>query len=98
MTTPPNVPLLVSAHLSRLARRVEDDPFFLASALRDYARDNGIGAQALADRLGCAVETLPQLALCRRPVPATFDHDIATIAARFGIDPRVLTIIVGNTR
>lgn len=98
MLLSPNVPPPAGAQLAQLAHRVEDDPFFLAGVLRDYARANGLDAQGLADVLGCAVETLPQLALCRRPAPVTFDHDITTIATRFGIDPRMLAAIAGDAR
>jgi hypothetical protein len=84
----------VSAQFTRLARRVEDDPFFLAGVLRVYADAHGLDEQSPAGELGCAIETLPQLALCRRPASATFDQDVATIAARFRVDATVLAAMV----
>jgi hypothetical protein len=52
--------------------------------------------QSLLRRGRCAVEALPRLALCRCPAPTTFDHDVATIAAHFGIDPQVLGVVVAG--
>ena len=85
-------------NLTQLARRTDDDPFFLGSALAAYKRKMGLDDQGLAAVLGCPVETLPQLALCRRPVSATFDQDVQTIATRFDIDPLILGAIVGDAR
>lgn len=76
----------------RLARRVDDDPFFVASALREYAASENLDEAALAARLGCSVETLARVALCRRPHPSPprFREDLARIATRFGVKPDVL--------
>ncbi len=72
--------------LARAARRAADRPFFLASALFAYARAEGLDEPALAARLGCAVESLPAILLCRRPTGDTFRQDVEQIAARFALD------------
>src|SRR5262249_26150942 len=84
------------SRLGELARRVQSDPFFLASALADYANSEGLDEQGLARRLGCPVETLTSLGLCRRPhpEPALFRQDIDRITLRFGVKVDVLAEIV----
>ena len=85
----------MAEHLNDLARRVQLDPFFLASALAIYARSEGLDDAALAARLGCLPETLTVLHLCRRPHPdARFGHEIATIAARFSVSAELLATVV----
>jgi hypothetical protein len=82
----------MSSRIDALGRRVENDPFFLASALADYARSEHLDNEDLAAALGCAVETLGPLRLCRRPRPdpGLFKQDIERIAARFGVDADLL--------
>ena len=86
----------MSERIDALARRVRDDPFFLASALQDYARSERLDRQALADVLACPVEALAPLGLCRRPRPdpPLFRRDVDRIAARFGSDADALAEIV----
>lgn len=82
--------------LDYLARRVGEDPFFLASAFAEYARGMGLDDAGLANLLGCTVAILPHLRLCRRPggEAAAFREDVARIADRFGVDRAVLAQIV----
>jgi hypothetical protein len=82
----------MTRHLEKLARRVEDDPFFLASALKLYAKSEDLDETMLADVLGCAKESLPLLGLCRAPAeePAQFQKDIDRIVERFQVHPDVL--------
>ena len=56
--------------LDALARRVADDPFFLGSALARHAESHGLDDAGLAAALGCSVETLAMLRLCRLPAAA----------------------------
>lgn len=78
--------------LESLARRVEENPGFLASALADYARSEALSADALAAQLGCDVRQLGKLRLCRRPRFGSepFSADVARIASEFGIDRDIL--------
>lgn len=82
--------------IDALARRVEGDDFFLASALADYARSEGLDEHGLAAALGCPTATLGPLRLCRRPrpAPAAFRDDIDSIATRFAVRADVLSAIV----
>jgi hypothetical protein len=82
----------MSDALEHLAARVADDPFFLSCPLAEYARSEKLDDRTLAARLGCRVEDLARLRLCRAPRsdPAEFREDVTRLAAAFGIDPPVL--------
>lgn len=82
----------MSERVAALARRVADDPFFLAGALAAYARAEGLNDERLAARLGCTVSQLAAIRLCRKPQGAAreFQHDVARIAERFQIDGMVI--------
>jgi hypothetical protein len=86
----------MSDRLEHFARRVADDPFFLASALTEYAHSEDLDDVGLAEALGCPVEALAPLRLCRRPRPdpAGMREDTARIGGRFGIDPVILADVV----
>src|SRR5215213_1619705 len=78
--------------LEALARRVEENPDFLAFTLADYARSEELSDAALAVRLGCDVRKLSKLRLCRRPRsgPEHFQVDVTRIASAFDIDRDIL--------
>jgi hypothetical protein len=78
--------------LTRLAKRVEADPFFLAAALAVYARTEGLDDAGLAAALGLPADKLPHLKLCRPPRPEAehFWADVEHLAGRFGIPPEPL--------
>jgi hypothetical protein len=80
----------MSAALDHLAARVATDPLFLANALAEYARSDGLDDAGLAASLGCPVTELTPLRLCGAPRPDQFRADVAAIAGRFGIAPDVL--------
>lgn len=82
--------------LDAFARRLRGDPFFLASAMEDYARSEGLDGDGLAGALGCERRQLGPIGLCRRPHPDSpeFGHDVQRIAARFGIDEERLAEVV----
>jgi hypothetical protein len=84
--------------LDALARRVSDDPFFLASALAAYQRRHGLDDAALADLLGCPVAALTGLRLCRMPGGGdpgrSVGQDVRDVARHFGIDPAGLARVV----
>ncbi len=83
----------MAERLEALARRVQSDPAFLAAALADYARSEGLDEHGLAKALGCAPGQLAPLRLCQRPraEPAgQFRRDVEQIAARFGVRAAVL--------
>ena len=82
--------------LDHLARRAADRPAYLASALADFSRSEGLGDEALARELGCEVATLTPLRLCLRPRAdaAWFRRDVEEISNRFGVAPQILARVV----
>jgi len=86
----------MSDRLDRFARRVEDDQFFLASVLAEYARSEDLDDGGLAGELGCPVAVLTPLRLCRRPRPdpVGMREDTGQIAERFGVDVTILAEMV----
>ena len=86
----------MSDPLESLARRVEDDPFFLAPLVALYARSEGLDDAGVAAALGCPPAALTDVRLCRapRPEPAGFREDVARIAGHFGLDPGRLAEVV----
>ena len=86
--------------LEALAARAEGEPFFLAAVLAAYARSEGLDHAGLAAALGCPLNQLAMLRLCRAPRtdPPGFWEDITAIAGRFGIDPLCLAEAVKRGR
>src|SRR5258708_4679376 len=79
--------------LENLALRLEGDPFFLGCPLRLFAKSAGLEEQQFAERLGCSLETLVLLQLCRAPgaEPGRFQKDIARITTKYRVNADVLT-------
>lgn len=86
----------MSERVADLARRVGQDPYFLAFALAVYARSERLDEQGLAVTLGCAVESLVPLRLCRHPSsePSAFRDDVTRIATHVGVDPAALAQVI----
>ncbi len=86
----------MASQIGVLARRAAADTYFLASALEDYVRSERLDDDGLARLLGCQVEVLDGLRLCRRPrsEPALFRLDIDRIASHFGVDVGMLAQVV----
>ena len=86
----------MNAYLELLARRVADDPFFLAPVLNRFAHSEHLDDSALAARLGCDADALTRLRLCSNPPPDApkFWNAIRQIAESAKIDPDILADIV----
>ncbi len=86
--------------LKDLARRARKEPFFLASVLEAYTCGEGLDDSALANSLGCRVEDLLVLRLCRAPRTdgPGFREDIDCICERLRIDPDRLCSVVKRGR
>src|SRR5689334_7206384 len=86
--------------LEALARRAEQERFFLAPVLAAYARAEGLDDAGLAEALGCPMETLIHLRLCRAPRDDSggFREDIDRISGGFGLDPDRLASVVKRGR
>lgn len=87
---------MATKRVTALARRIEGDDFFLASALADYARSEHLDEQGLAGALDCSEEDLVSLRLCRRPrsQPESFRREVGRIASRFGARTDVLAEVI----
>jgi hypothetical protein len=74
------------------AARAADRRFFLASAIAAFQGFRQLDDGGLAQYLGCPVDTLTLLRLCRRPdVEAQhLQQDVSRISERFGVDPIAL--------
>ena len=86
--------------LEALAARVADEPFFLAWLLGAYAYSEDLDDTGLAAALGCPVQELTMLRLCRAPRTDSqeFWDDVTCIAERFGLDPQRLAEVVKRGR
>lgn len=82
--------------LAHAAQRAVSHEFFLAGILREYQQANQLDDDALAKLLGCHVNDLPRLALCRRPATEqkAFIRDIEHLAQRFHLHGDQLAIII----
>src|SRR5205823_83115 len=90
----------MSPYLEHLARRVVEDPSFLAAALAEYARGERLDDAGLAARLGCPPAALVHLRLCGMPRPEAplFWQDVERIAGRFGVDAAALAEVVRRSQ
>ena len=80
--------------LYHLVAEAAQRPGFLAAVLVPYARGQGWDEAQLAHAVGCPPATLPRLLLCRRPLPLTWETDVATAARACGADPAALAALL----
>lgn len=80
--------------LKRAARRSADEDWMLGQALTRYQELEGHSPEQLAEELGCTVEALQWLSLCRRPTGEDFTGHVLTIAKRFALDPLRLSAVL----
>jgi hypothetical protein len=85
----------MNPYLEHLAERLADAPDFFASALRSYARSERLDEAGLAAGLGCTLDTLTHLRLCRMPrdEAALFWPDVKRIAERYSVNADLLAEI-----
>jgi hypothetical protein len=76
------------------ARRSAQDPASLGYVFEQYRKHEGKSAEELASMLGCSLEVLDGLSLCRRPEQARFAEHLRMIAERFAVDPRRLAAVL----
>jgi hypothetical protein len=79
-----------SSLLRAAAQRAATQSFFVAGALAPVISSESLDEMGIARRLGCPIENVPSILLCRRPrkPPAEFRADVYAIAERFGADPQ----------
>ena len=85
--------------LRRAAHRAERHWFLMGHALAEYRRQQRMDDAALADWLGCTVQRLYGLALCRRPLPgaAHSQADVEALAGYIRCDPGRLSALLQAT-
>jgi len=83
-------------HLENLANRLEGDPFFLGCPLALYARSEALDEKGLVAVLGCSVESLTRIRLCRAPAASSpeFHADLERVATRFNVPVDALIEVV----
>lgn len=80
--------------LELAARRSAQDPASLGYVFEQYRKHEGKSAEELAAMLGCSLEVLDGLSLCRRPEQERFAEHLRMIAKRFTVDPRRLAAVL----
>ncbi|MFP2958575.1 hypothetical protein ACLEPN_12190 [Myxococcus sp. 1LA] len=66
----------------------------LGHALERYRAIEGITTTDLADKLGCSLEELHWMSLCRRPLGDSFAKQTIAVAHRFAVDERTLVRVL----
>jgi len=80
--------------LRRAQSRSTEHSWALGSVLDQYCRIEALTGDQLAALLGCSVDSLAWLALCRKPSPEHFMDDVTKVAERFHIDGAKLAGII----
>jgi hypothetical protein len=90
----------MSEHLDAMAARASaEEPFFLGYHLRQAAERHGWSDADLARELGCTVDALTMIRLCRAPQEgADGVADVRCVAEAFGCDPVRLAAALGKAR
>jgi hypothetical protein len=76
------------------AQRSAQDPASLGYVFEQYRMHEGQSAQEFAAMLGCSLDVLDELYLCRRPDPERFAEHVRMIAQRFAVDARRLAAVL----
>ena len=82
------------ADLSHLARLAANKPEFIASHLAAYQQEKQRDDAALAAQLGCSLDDLTHLRLCKCPRLDHFDEDITRIAQHVHANWSALTSLL----
>lgn len=80
--------------IGRAAQRARFEPWTMGGLLSQYCELEGSSHSDLAAELGCNLETLHWLYLCKAPSQARFAEDIGLIAERLGLEISGLVAIV----
>ncbi|HLH21753.1 MAG TPA: response regulator [Chloroflexota bacterium] len=80
--------------LTHLVAEATRRPGFLAAVLVPYAQAQSWDESELAAALGCPPAMLPRLLLRARPLPHTWDQDVATLADACGADAAAVSAVV----
>jgi hypothetical protein len=82
--------------LAHAAARAANDPFFLGYLFESMIKTGRVTRDAVASRLGCSLDRLFQLYLCRTPRDdaLSFREDVVRIASFAGCDAAALAQFV----
>jgi len=80
--------------LQRAQSRSAEHSWALGSVLDEYCRIEVLTVDQLAAFLGCSLDSLAWLALCRKPSREHFAEDISKVAERFHVEARKLASIM----
>ncbi len=80
--------------LKTAVRRISERTWTLGHVFEKYRQFENKSPEELAMELGCSLETMDWLALCRRPDEDTFAEDLSAIAERFNVDPNGLASVI----
>lgn len=80
--------------LKAAVQRSEDEDWTIGFIFKRYRQFKNKTHEALAEELGCSLETLDWLSLCRVPGEETFAEDLDSIATRFAIEPNRLAPVL----
>lgn len=72
--------------LERAARRSQGEAWMLGHTFERYQQLEGRTQEELARELGCTLDVLHWMSLCRRPEGQAFDEQAFAIAKRFEVD------------
>ena len=84
------------AWLEAAAARSAQEDWTLGHAVEQYRKQRLLSREGLASELGCPVETLHLLSLCRRPKGPERAQQLAAIAARFRVSAEKLELLLGK--
>ncbi len=80
--------------LETAARRSAYEAWTLGHVFTRYRELEGRSHEDLAKALGCTLEVLHWLSLCRRPTGETFTEQVFVLAKRFEVDPLRLSEVL----
>lgn len=83
--------------LERAAQRSSERSWTLGSVFDEFGRTEAMTRDQVAAFLGCEVETLHWIALCRKPDDGEFADDVQRIAERFEVDASKLAQLIRRT-
>lgn len=80
--------------LGLAAHRSTEHSWTLGVVFEQYCRLENIPRAELATLLGCSLDSLAWLSLCRRPAADRFADDVSRLSERYSIDPSKLALVV----
>jgi hypothetical protein len=80
--------------LKAAVRRSADEDWTLGFSFERYRQFKSKSPEELAEELGCSLETLDWLSLCRVPSEERFAEELDVITQRFNVDPNRLAPVL----